>query len=54
MHAINDLLSTDYGLMSVGVIAFTMVMAAYIAAYVARHVKEEAAKHDAQMKKSAS
>ena len=54
MHAINDLLSTDYGLMSAGVIAFTLVMGAFIAAYVSRHVKEEAAKHDAQMRKSAS
>jgi hypothetical protein len=46
MHALNDFLTTDYGLMSAGVIAFTLVMGTYIARYVSRHIKEDTAAHD--------
>ena len=51
MHAWNDFLSTDYGLMSAAVIVFMLIMMAYIGYYVAKHVKDEAAKHDAELKK---
>ncbi len=46
MHAWNDFLTTDYGLMSLAVIAFMFVMLGYIYRYVARHVKEDTEKHD--------
>jgi hypothetical protein len=46
MHAWNDFLTTDYGLMSLAVIAFMFVMLGYIYHYVAQHVKEDSEKHD--------
>ncbi len=40
MKAIVDLFSTDYGLMSLGVILFIFVMAWYIKRFVARKIEE--------------
>jgi hypothetical protein len=40
MKAIVDLFSTDYGLMSLGVILFVMVMAVYIKRFVSRKIEE--------------
>ncbi|HYR24517.1 MAG TPA: DUF3149 domain-containing protein [Aquabacterium sp.] len=46
MHALIDFLTTDYGLMSLAVIAFIFVMGGYIAWFVNKHVKEDTAAHD--------
>jgi Protein of unknown function (DUF3149) len=46
MHALIDFLTTDYGLMSLAVIAFMFVMLAYIGWYVGKHVKEDTERHD--------
>jgi hypothetical protein len=42
MKALLDLFSTDYGLMSVAVIAFMLGMAVWFAAYFKRHMDEDA------------
>ncbi len=41
MHALKDFLTTDYGLLSAAVIAFTLGMGLYFARYMARHIKED-------------
>lgn len=41
MHALRDFFSTDYGLMSAAVIAFTLGMGIYFARYMARHIKQD-------------
>mgnify|MGYP000576558851 CR=1 FL=1 len=46
MHALRDFFTTDYGLMSLAVIAFMFVMLGYIAWYVAQHVKQDTERHD--------
>ncbi|MEJ5897955.1 MAG: DUF3149 domain-containing protein [Aquabacterium sp.] len=46
MQALTDFLTTDYGLMSLAVIAFMFVMLGYIAWYVAQHVKQDTERHD--------
>jgi uncharacterized membrane protein YkvI len=46
MHAWIDFFTTDYGLMSLAVIAFMFVMLGYIYRYVAKHVKEDTERHD--------
>lgn len=46
MHAWIDFFTTDYGLMSLAVIAFMFAMLGYIGWYVARHVREDTARHD--------
>lgn len=46
MQAWIDFFTTDYGLMSLAVIAFMFVMLGYIGWYVARHVKADVAEHD--------
>jgi uncharacterized membrane-anchored protein len=38
MKTLTDLLTTDYGLMSAGVIAFMMGMAAYLGYYFVSHM----------------
>ena len=40
MKAIVDLFSTDYGLMSLGVILFVFVMAGFMKRFVARKIRE--------------
>lgn len=46
MHALMDLLTTDYGLMSLLVILFTLVMGAYFSRYFARHIRDDCARAD--------
>lgn len=43
MHALEDFFSTDYGLMSAGVIAFTVGMGVFFSRFISRHMKEDAA-----------
>ncbi len=42
MKLFNDLISTDYGLMSLGVIAFTIGMAIWFRAFFKRKMAEDA------------
>lgn len=46
MQAWIDFLTTDYGLMSLVAIILIIGMEVYVAWYVAKHVKEDAARHD--------
>jgi hypothetical protein len=41
MHALQDFLSTDYGLMSAAAIALTLGMGVFFARYRARHIRED-------------
>lgn len=41
MHALTDFFSTDYGLMSAAVIAFTLGMGVFFARYMSKHIKED-------------
>ncbi len=43
MRLLNDLFSTDYGLMSAGVLAFILVMAAWFGAFFRRKMAEDEA-----------
>ncbi len=43
MKAMTDLFSTDYGLLSVGVIVFTIGMGAFFARYFKQHMDADAA-----------
>lgn len=49
MHALQDLFSTDDGLMRVGGIVFMLGMAVFFVRYMARHIREdgERAAHEA-------
>ena len=40
MKLLIDLFSTDYGLLSLAVIAFVLVMAVYFARYFIKHMQE--------------
>ena len=40
-HALQDLFTTAYGLMSAGVLIFTLGMGVFIARYMARHIRED-------------
>ncbi len=42
MKLLTDLFSTDYGLMSAGVIVFMLGMAVWFGAYFRRHIAEDA------------
>jgi len=42
MKALSDLFSTDYGLMSVAVIAFMLGMGVWFIVFFIRHVNEDA------------
>lgn len=46
MHALRDFFSTDYGLLSAAVIAFTLGMGVFYARYFARHIREDCERHD--------
>ncbi len=46
MQAWIDFFTTDYGLMSLAVILFVLVMGGYIGWYVNKHVKADIARHD--------
>ena len=41
MHALQDFFTTDYGLMSAGVLVFTLGMGVFFARYMARHIRED-------------
>lgn len=41
MHALRDFFTTDYGLLSAAVIAFTLFMGVYFTRYAARHIRED-------------
>ena len=41
MHALRDFFTTDYGLLSAAVIAFTIGMGVFFSRYVARHMRED-------------
>lgn len=41
MKLVNDLFTSDVGLMSVGVLTFIVVMAVYIFAFVRRKMRED-------------
>jgi hypothetical protein len=42
MKLLSDLLSTDYGLQSVAVIAFALVMVVFFSLYFKRHMDQDA------------
>jgi hypothetical protein len=44
MHALNDLFTTDVGLMSVAGITFMLGMGVFFVRYFLRHIQEDAAK----------
>lgn len=48
MHALRDFFTTDYGLLSAAVIAFTLGMGVFFTRYMARHIREdtERVEHD--------
>lgn len=46
MQAWIDFFTTDYGLMSLAVLAVMFAMLGYIGWYVAKHVKEDTERHD--------
>ncbi|MEY2893714.1 MAG: hypothetical protein RJA98_3622 [Pseudomonadota bacterium] len=50
MHALNDLFSTDYGLMSIAGIVFMLGMGAFFMRYFLRHMHEDEARAAAQAK----
>ncbi len=41
MHALRDFFSTDYGLLSAGVIAFMLGMGVYYVRFFLRHMHED-------------
>lgn len=48
MHALKDLLTTDYGLMSVGVIVVVLGMGGYFLRYFLNHMHEDEARQAGQ------
>jgi uncharacterized membrane-anchored protein len=44
MHALRDFFSTDYGLMSLAVIAVMLGMGAFYTRYFIAHIREDAAR----------
>ena len=44
MHALQDFFSTDYGLLSAAVIAFTLFMGGWYINYFRRHIAEDTAR----------
>jgi hypothetical protein len=44
MHAIRDFFSTDYGLMSAGVIVFMLGMGVFFARFFITHMREDEAR----------
>lgn len=41
MHALRDFISTDYGLMSLAVIAITLGMGAFYTRYFINHIRQD-------------
>lgn len=50
MYALNDLFTSDVGVMSAGVMAFMLGMAVFFVNYVFRHMREDAEKAAAASK----
>ena len=50
MHALQDFVSTDYGLMSLAVITITLGMGAFYVRYFIQHMREDIARHEAATK----
>ena len=48
MRALQDFLTTDYGLLSAGVIVFTLGMGVYYVNYFLQHIKADIAAEDAR------
>jgi hypothetical protein len=48
MHALKDLFATDYGIMSVMGITFTLCMMAFFVRYFLRHMREDEAREKAR------
>lgn len=46
MQAWIDFFTTDYGLMSLAVIAFVLFMGSYFGWYINKHIKEDTERHD--------
>ncbi|OYU73016.1 MAG: DUF3149 domain-containing protein [Burkholderiales bacterium PBB5] len=44
MHALRDFFTSEYGLLSAAVIAFTLGMGAFFARYISSHIREDAAR----------
>jgi hypothetical protein len=44
MHALRDFFTTDYGLLSAAVIAFTLGMGVFYYRYIMNHMREDEAK----------
>lgn len=42
MHALHDFFTTDYGLLSAAVIAFTLGMGVFYARYITQHIRRDA------------
>jgi hypothetical protein len=51
MRALQDFLSTDYGLMSLAVIAFTLGMAVFFVRYAIKHMQQDEAAAKATAKR---
>ena len=51
MQALNDFLTTDYGLMSAAVIVVVFVIGGYIGWYVNKHIKEDTEAHNRALAK---
>ena len=47
MHALNDLFTTDVGLMSVIGIAFMLGMGVFFLRYFQKHIREDTARYNA-------
>jgi Protein of unknown function (DUF3149) len=52
MQLWKDLLSTDYGLMSVVAIVITLMIAGYFSHYVSKHIREDGERYDREHGKS--
>lgn len=50
MQALKELFTTDVGILSVIVIAFTMGMAGFFTSYFRRHIAEDAARAAAEQR----
>jgi Protein of unknown function (DUF3149) len=54
MHALTDFFTTDYGLLSAAVIAFTLGMGGFYARYFLRHMQQDEAAEKARQAAAAS
>ena len=51
MHALKDFISTDYGLLSLAVIAVMLGMGAYYVRFFLRHMEEDARRAAAEARR---